>query len=104
MNEQAKPHLTKDDSNIRRLTQAAEQERRASGLSIPPANFQAATELWRSLREEAALARQEPETVLELKVKVDGHQLTFVKPTPLPVHNNEICLGKTKIILTLEGS
>ena len=104
MNEQAKPRWTKDDASIRRLTQEAEQERRASGASMPSANFQAATELWRALREEATLARQGPETVLELKVKVEGNQLVFVKPSPLPVNNNEIRLGKTKIVLTLEDS
>jgi len=96
--------MTKDDSSIRRLTKETEQERRSSGLSVSSANFQAATELWRALREEADLARQGSETVLELKVRVQGNQLVFVPPTPLPVNNNEIRLGRAKIVLTLADS
>ena len=73
------------------------------GIDTLPIDAEAATELWKIWKTFEAIGEAQPEGVIELFASVEGDELVLREPAPLPVHGNEICLGKTKIIITLES-
>ena len=89
----------KDDKSIRQITQRVEQERRLLGKEPLPIDAEIATELWRLWKILEAAGEK-----IELFASVEGGRLLFHEPAPIQVHSNEIHLGKTKILVTLEPS
>lgn len=93
----------KDDSSIRRITEQVEEWRRSHDIQSRPHDFKAATELWKLWQTLSAKGFAQPEGLLELKATVEKGKLVLKEPAPLPVHGNEIHLGKAKIVIILEG-
>jgi len=99
---QARSTRIKDDRNIRRITEQVEEWRRSHGIQSLPHDFLAATELWKLWQALETFGEAQPDGLFELKATVEEGKLVLKEPAPLPVHNNEIHLGKTKIVITLE--
>ena len=99
---QARSTRIKDDRSIRRITEQVEEWRRKHGIQSLPHDFKAATELWKLRQALENLGEAQLEGLIELKATVEEGKLVLKEPAPLPVHDNEIHLGKTKIIITLE--
>ena len=72
------------------------------GIDPLPMDAETATELWKLWKTFEAIGEAQPEGIIELFASVEGDKLVLKEPAPLPVHGNEIRLGKTKIVITLE--
>ncbi|MBM3238633.1 hypothetical protein FJZ31_20245 [Candidatus Poribacteria bacterium] len=94
----------KDDSSIRQITKRFEQERQMLGIDPLPIDAETATELWKLWQTFEAIGEVHPEGVIKLFASVEGDKLVLKEPASLPVDGNEIRIGKTKIVITLEPS
>jgi len=103
MKKQTRSNRIKDDASIRQITEQIEEWRRSHSIQSRPHDFKAATELWRLWQTLETFGEAQPEGLFELKATVEEGKLVLKEPAPLPVHDNEIHLGKTKIVITLEG-
>ena len=74
------------------------------GIAPLPIDTETATELWKLWQTFEAIGEAHPEGVIELFASVEEDKLVLKEPASLPVHGNEIRLGKTKIVITLELS
>lgn len=101
MRENTGRNRIKDDSSIRRITERVEQERQMLGIAPLPIDTETAMELWKLWQTFEAIGEAHPEGVIELFASVEGDKLVLKEPALLPVHGNEIRLGKTKIVITL---
>jgi hypothetical protein len=89
----------KDDKSIRQITRRVEQERRLLGKEPLKLDAEVATELWRLWK-----TLEDAGEKIELFASVEEGKLVFHEPAPIQAHSNEIHLGKTKILVTLEPS
>lgn len=101
MKEHTRKNRIKDDSSIWRITERVEQERQMLGIAPISLDAETATELWKLWQTFEDISKSNPEGVIELFASVEGDKLILKEPAHLPVHGNEIRLGKTKIVITL---
>jgi hypothetical protein len=100
MKKQTRPTRIKDDSRLKQLTREINARRQKTGIEPLPHDFKVATEIFQAWQD--AKMSDQPETSVELKVRVRNGKLVLKQPAPLPVHHNEIQVGRLRLVLTLE--